>query len=90
MKTKGNGLLDKMLKNTGKAPASPTAGPQAKDDRLAILAVELGLAGVQVLQEDFGFTPGMSAIWLDKMLDKAKVNRGATLAMMAVKEIDGE
>jgi hypothetical protein len=82
MKTKGNGLLDKMLKNTGKPPA--------KDDRLAILAVELGLAGAEVLQEDFGFTPGMSAVWLDKMLNKAKVNRGASLAMMAVKEIDSE
>jgi hypothetical protein len=90
MKTKGNGLLDKMLKNTGKPPASPTAGPQAKDDRLAILAVELGLAGAQVLQENYGFTPAMSAIWLDKMLDKAKVNRDSSLAMAAVKEIDSE
>ena len=63
---------------------------EAKDDRLAILAVELGIAGAQVLQEDFGFTQGMATLWLDKMLDKAKVNRAASLAMQAVKEIDGE
>lgn len=59
-----------------------------KDDRLAILAVELGLAGAQVLQEDYGFTQAQAAEWFDKMLNKAKVNRGATLAMMAVKQID--
>jgi hypothetical protein len=77
---KGAGLLNRMLSKT----------KPAKDDRLATLAVELGIAGAQVLQEDFGFTLGMSATWLDKMLDRAKVNRGASLAMMAVKEIDGE
>lgn len=74
-------LIDKMY--------APKKAP-SPDDRLAILATELGLAGAQVLQEDFGFTQQMSAIWLDKMLDKAKANRAATLAMMAVKEIDGE
>ena len=73
-------LLDKMRFNTR----------QAKDDRLAILAVELGIAGAQVLQEDFGFTQQMAAIWLDKMLDKAKVNRGAELARQAVEAIDGD
>lgn len=60
-----------------------------QDDRLALLAVELGIAGAQVLQDDFGFTQKQAAEWLDKMLDKAKVNRAASLAMMAVKEIDG-
>lgn len=63
----------------------------AKDDRLAILAVELGIAGAQVLQEEpFSFTQKQATLWLDKMLDKAKVNRAATLAMQAVKEIDGD
>lgn len=76
-----NPIIRKMLQEAAKP---------IQDDRLATLAVELGLAGAQVLQEDFGFSPAMSAIWLDKMLEKAKVNRGATLAMQAVKEIDGE
>lgn len=75
------GIFDRMLANT----------KPVKDDRLATLAVELGLAGAQVLQEPpFNFTPAQATLWLDKMLHKAKVNRGATLAMMAVKEIDGE
>jgi hypothetical protein len=64
---------------------------QAKDDRLAILATELGIAGAQVLQEEpFNFTQKQATLWLDKMLDRAKVNRGADLAMQAVKEIDGD
>lgn len=61
-----------------------------QDDRLAILAVELGLAGAEVLQEDFGFTSQMAATWLDKMLNKAKVNRALSIAMQAIKEIDGD
>lgn len=63
---------------------------KAKDDRLAILAVELGLSGAQVLQEDFGFTQQQAALWLDKMLDRAKVNRSSMLAVQAIKQIDGE
>lgn len=77
---KGAALLGNALSHTR----------QAKDDRLAILAVELGLAGAQVLQEEpFNFTPKQATLWLDMMLDKAKVNRAASLAMQAVKEIDG-
>lgn len=77
---KSGGIFNRMLANT----------KPAKDDRLATLAIELGLAGAQVLQEEFGFTQAMATIWLDKMLDKTKVNRAASLAMQAVKEIDGE
>ena len=77
---KGAALLNKALSQT----------KRAKDDRLALLAVEIGLAGAQVLQEDFNFTPQMATIWLDKMLNKAKVNRAASLAMAAVKELDGD
>lgn len=78
---KPGGVFDKML--SGITKPKP-------DDRLAILATELGLAGAQVLQEDFSFTPAMTAIWLDKMLDKAKVNRGASLAQQAVEAIDND
>lgn len=78
---KGAGLLNRALSRT--APA--------KDDRLATLAVELGLAGAQVLQEPpFNFTQAQATLWLDMMLNKAKVNQAATLAMQAVKEIDGD
>lgn len=81
MKLKGNGLQEKMLKNMNKPKT---------DDRLAILAVELGLAGAQVLQEDFGFTTQMTAAWLDKMLDKAKANRETPTAQAAVEQIDDD
>lgn len=60
------------------------------DDRLAILAVELGLAGAEVLQEDFGFTQEQTAKWLDVMLSKAKTNRAVSLARMAVEQIDND
>lgn len=76
------GLLDKMMANLHK--------PKVTDDRLAILAVELGLAGGEVLQEHFGFTTAQTAKWLDLMLDRAKVNRATALARQAVKEIDGD
>jgi len=60
----------------------------AEDERLGLLAVELGLAGGEVLQEHFGFTPAQVARWMDLMLDRAKVNRVRTLAQIAVKQID--
>lgn len=63
---------------------------RADDDRLAILAVELGLAGGEVLQEHFGFTVEQTAKWLDLMLDRAKVNRVSSLARLAVEKIDNE
>jgi len=59
-----------------------------QDDRLAILAVELGLAGGEVLQEHFGFTVEQTARWLDLMLDKAKANLVNSLARLAVEQID--
>lgn len=61
---------------------------QADDDRLGVLAVELGLAGGEVLQEHFGFTVEQTAKWLDLMLSRAKVNRVGSLARLAVEQID--
>ena len=61
---------------------------KVQDDRLAVLAVELGLAGGEVLQEHFGFTVEQTARWLDLMLDKAKANRVRSLARLAVEQID--
>ena len=63
---------------------------KAIDDRLAVLAVELGLAGGEVLQEYFGFTTDQTAKWLNLMLDKAKVNRVRSLAHLAVMQIDND
>ena len=51
-----------------------------QDDRLAILAVELGLAGGEVLRRDFGFTEEQVTRWLDAMLDRAKTNRALVAA----------
>ena len=62
----------------------------AENERIALLAVELGLAGGEVLKEEFGFTNDQIARWMDKMLDRAKVNRVRTLAKIAVEQIDNE
>lgn len=77
---RGPGLLNKMITNLHR--------PQVTDDRLATLAVELGLAGGEVLRRDFGFTQEQTARWLDAMLTQAKVNRVSTLAKLAVEQID--
>lgn len=77
---RGAGLFNKMMANLHK--------PKVTDDRLAILAVELGLAGGEVLQEHFGFTQEQTARWLDLMLDRAKVSRVKSLASLAVRQID--
>ena len=62
----------------------------AENERIALLAVELGLAGGEVLKEEFGFTTEQIARWMDMMLDRAKVNRVRTLAKIAVEQIDNE
>ena len=62
----------------------------AENERIALLAVELGLAGGEVLKEEFGFTTDQIARWMDMMLDRAKVNRVRTLAKIAVEQIDNE
>lgn len=58
-------------------PKQPTIqqAQQAADQRLANLAMELGIAGSQVLIESFGFTPAQAESWFDQMLARAKVNR---------------
>lgn len=43
--------------------------------RLSNLAIELTLAGGQVLREDFGFDENQVNLWLDKMLIRAQKNR---------------
>lgn len=43
--------------------------------RLALLAQELGIAGMMVLVNDFGFSREQAAGWLTKMLEQAKTNR---------------
>lgn len=78
---RGNEMLNRMLDNLPNPKPKP-------DDRLAILAVELGLAGGEVLQRDFNFTQEQTARWLDAMLDQAKVNRVRAAAHLAVQQID--
>lgn len=62
--------------------------PEQDNERLAILATELGLAGAEVLASDYGFTQIQCAEWLDKMLDQAKKNRVSFMAYQAVQAID--
>ena len=47
----------------------------AEDQRLATLAVELGLAGAQVLREEFGFDEARANEWLQKVIARAQSNR---------------
>jgi hypothetical protein len=51
---------------------------QAADRRLANLAMELGVAGTQVLIESFGFSQEQAQDWFDKMLARARANRTAS------------
>lgn len=76
---RGNEMLTKMIAGLHKPKV---------DDRLPILAVELGLAGGEVLRRDFGFTEEQVTQWLDAMLTQAKVNRVGSLARIAVEQID--
>ncbi len=46
-----------------------------EDPRLSTLAIELGLAGVQVLREEFGFDEARAGEWLEKMIARAQLNR---------------
>lgn len=59
------------LKQTARQIVDPCAG------RLSNLAMELTLAGGQVLREDFGFDEQQVNLWLDKMLARARTNRDA-------------
>jgi hypothetical protein len=49
--------------------------PAAADRRLMVLAQELGVAGVQVLVAEFGFTAEQAHRWLELMLERAQKNR---------------
>jgi len=53
---------------------NPFKGTQ-KNQQLQILAVELALAGGEVLKEEFNFTDAQVALWMDKLLNRAKTNR---------------
>jgi hypothetical protein len=62
--------------------AGRSAGQKQNNDdgRLSALAIDLGLAGIQVLREEFGFTEAQTAEWLEKMIARAGVNRNVLLS----------
>jgi len=45
------------------------------EQRLALLAQELGVAGAVVLVNDYGFTREQANEWLGKMVEQARTNR---------------
>ena len=55
--------------------------------QMEVLAIELGLAGGQVLKEKFSFTPEQIAEWMDETLTVAKQKR-ATMLSKVVESID--
>lgn len=75
-------------------PKQPTIQhlQQAADQRLANLAMELGVAGTQVLIESFGFTPAQAESWFDQTLARAKANRttSANLVITNLQERAGK
>lgn len=79
MKKRGGGRLSKAaLSLSSRGPAKCQAVKVVKvPDRgmLSSLAVELGLAGVQVLVEEFGFCKDDSARWLESTIRRGKENR---------------
>jgi len=55
--------------------------------QMEILAIELSLAGGQVLRDEFGFDEQQVAKWMDTTLTVAKKNR-ATMLARVVESID--
>lgn len=47
----------------------------AEDQRLALLAKELGVAGMMVLVNDYGWSREQANEWLGKLIEQAKTNR---------------
>jgi len=63
-------------RNRSQLRAGKSSGQKSQTDaRLGALAVELGLAGVQVLREEFGFDETRANEWLEKMIARAQANR---------------
>lgn len=56
-------------------PQEPKVLPPNLKERMAAFAIELGLAGTQVLREDFGFSEDMANTWLRNMIERASRNR---------------
>lgn len=68
----------------------PPRDKSAEDQRLALLAQELELAGRIVLINDYSFTPEQAHEWSGKMLEQAKTNRlmfGALTATELLKRV---
>ena len=62
---------------------------ESEDARLALLAKELGIAGMTVLVNDFEFTPEMAQHWLELMVDQAKLTRSMISAKMSYEKVKG-
>ena len=69
--------MAKRKKRTKPAIKIPQTSPCAQ--RLSNLAIELTLAGGQVLKEHFDFDENQVNEWLDKTLARAKKNLTATV-----------
>lgn len=67
-KKKRKSITGQRLSNIGRNKA-------AEDQRLALLAKELGVAGMMVLVNDYGFSREQANEWLEKVLEQAKTNR---------------
>lgn len=66
--------MAKRRRNSFRAGQSAGQKPQ-EDSRLATMVIELGLAGVQVLREEYGFDEARANEWLEKMVTRAQANR---------------
>ncbi len=60
-----------------------------EDQRLELLAKEIGIAGMVVLVNDFGFSQSDAKRWLDLMVAQAKATRAMLLAKAAYEKTKG-
>lgn len=68
----------------------PPRDKSAEDQRLALLAQELGTAGMMVLINDYDFSKEQANEWLGKVIEQAKTNRlmfGVLTVTEALKQV---
>lgn len=61
-----------------KPPKEPMYRAADVQRLLGNVSIELTMAGMQVLREQFEFTPEQSQAWLDATLARARKNRGGS------------
>jgi hypothetical protein len=67
-------------RSTPTARTKPTTARQRTEERLQVLAIELGMAGIEALVHDYGWSVEAANAWLEKTLARARANRAPARA----------